>query len=419
MTTPFALTGSAFGWLDHDERASARLREVLSAFEEKSTLDNLGLGVIRDAFSDRLFPGTSTIQTRARYFLFVPWICRQLETEQVSPGAFPTVLRQREVQLLEALCLREGANQGVIGYLARQRVQRLPSSIYWSGLFQLGVRLNQFSLAEYQTRLPDFHAANAADSRDDDNQRLRRALHNWDPGLPSPPKRFLHEPISFEMTREEADYLADRIRMSASGSLFALLVDAPALLTNAHAPWEIDRTSLSGSLRDLVAHAERFSTALWGARLLYNLLLVAQSREVLQRDFPETEASIRRMLAEWRDLMTARRAEFARWAGDMPAFWIAVGRPVSQLARTFVERWIGSMLRDPARIIDDPMVHRDIVTRERALKGRLARLSNRAALESWRGQPMGTDRMNFRWNQGVAVLRDIHHGRRQPIDVAA
>lgn len=35
---------------------------------------NLGFAPIRDAFADYFFPGTSTIQTRARYFLFVPWI---------------------------------------------------------------------------------------------------------------------------------------------------------------------------------------------------------------------------------------------------------------------------------------------------------------------------------------------------------
>lgn len=45
---------------------------------EPGTLDELGIGSIRDTFSDELFPGTSTIQTRARYFLFVPWIMQMV-----------------------------------------------------------------------------------------------------------------------------------------------------------------------------------------------------------------------------------------------------------------------------------------------------------------------------------------------------
>jgi hypothetical protein len=418
MTTT-GLAASAFAWLDQDERAAARLREVLRAFEEKSTLDNLGLGVIRDAFSDRLFPGTSTIQTRARYFLFVSWICRQIEREKVSPVAFPVQLRQREIQLLDALREREEPYQGVIGYFARHQTQRLPSSIYWSGLAQLGIRINDFSLAEYQTRLPDLYGSEAAATRDDDNQPLRRGVHNWDPGLPPPPPRFLREPISFELTREEAEYLEDRIRMSGSGTLFATLVDAPELLEGATAPWEVDHTHMSPSLREVVTHAERFSTALWGARLLYNLLLIDRSRESLQREFPETEASIRALLAEWSHTVNARRAEFTRWANDMPTFWASVGRHVSQPARTFIERWIEAMLNDAETVIEDPTVRRELIARERALKGRLARLSNHAALESWRGQEMGTYRMDYRWAQVTTLLRDIHQGRRQPNDVAA
>jgi hypothetical protein len=46
--------------------------DVISAFREQDTRDELGLGTIRDGFANILFPGTSTIQTRARYFLF--WV---------------------------------------------------------------------------------------------------------------------------------------------------------------------------------------------------------------------------------------------------------------------------------------------------------------------------------------------------------
>ena len=41
-------------------------------FQEKESRDELGLGSVRDSFADQLFPGTSTIQTRLRYTLFVP-----------------------------------------------------------------------------------------------------------------------------------------------------------------------------------------------------------------------------------------------------------------------------------------------------------------------------------------------------------
>jgi hypothetical protein len=60
---------SSVGWLDLDDAASRRIGELIHALQEPGTLDPLGLGSIRDVFSDLLAPGVSTIQTRLRYFV--------------------------------------------------------------------------------------------------------------------------------------------------------------------------------------------------------------------------------------------------------------------------------------------------------------------------------------------------------------
>src|SRR4051794_12526023 len=95
---------SSIGWLDFDDSASRQVGEVLRALQEPSTLDPIGLGSVRDAFSEFLAPGTSTIQTRLRYFLFVPWICQRLEQSAVPPAMFLRRLRDDEATLIE--CLR-------------------------------------------------------------------------------------------------------------------------------------------------------------------------------------------------------------------------------------------------------------------------------------------------------------------------
>ncbi len=77
-----AMTGSAFAWLDYSDSERRRMLEVIDLFREKGTLDELGIGSIRDTFADRFFPAISTIQTRARYFLFVPWLYQALERER-------------------------------------------------------------------------------------------------------------------------------------------------------------------------------------------------------------------------------------------------------------------------------------------------------------------------------------------------
>ena len=70
---------SALSWLDFAESDRQRAMQVIDLFREKNTVDELGFSPIRDAFADHFFPGTSTIQTRARYFLFVPWILKHYE----------------------------------------------------------------------------------------------------------------------------------------------------------------------------------------------------------------------------------------------------------------------------------------------------------------------------------------------------
>ena len=66
-------------WLDLTASDRDKMRRVLDLFKEQGTLDEMGLGSLRDVLSDALFPGTSSIQTRLRYALFIPWIYQRLE----------------------------------------------------------------------------------------------------------------------------------------------------------------------------------------------------------------------------------------------------------------------------------------------------------------------------------------------------
>ncbi len=75
---------STLTWIDHDSRARERTLRILAQFQEKESRDELGIGTVRDSLADLLFPGTSTIQTRLRYMLFVPWIYRALEDKKVD-----------------------------------------------------------------------------------------------------------------------------------------------------------------------------------------------------------------------------------------------------------------------------------------------------------------------------------------------
>ncbi len=63
---------SKLGWVNFDRDEQERVQNLIQALSEPGTVDDLGLGAIRDTIADHLFPGVSTIQTRLRYFVLVP-----------------------------------------------------------------------------------------------------------------------------------------------------------------------------------------------------------------------------------------------------------------------------------------------------------------------------------------------------------
>jgi hypothetical protein len=121
---------SAFVWLDYSERERRKMLDVVDLFREHDTRDELGIGSVRDAFADMLFPGTSTIMTRARYFLLVPWTYQRLEKLRVRSGEIAARARKAELDIVEPI-ERSGDSDGNIGKVAKTTLKRLPSSVYW------------------------------------------------------------------------------------------------------------------------------------------------------------------------------------------------------------------------------------------------------------------------------------------------
>jgi hypothetical protein len=220
---------STFVWLDYSEQERRKMIDIVDLFREHDTRDELGIGSVRDAFADMLFPGTSTIMTRARYFLLVPWTYQRLERLRVKSADLAARARLAELNLVEPI-ERSDDNDGNIGKVAKNTLKRLPSSVYWQGLNVWGIRSFSGAQVQYNRSLDRYYAQLArhggrAPERDVEHDDLISA--NWHAGLILPPDDFPKE-CSLSLTRGEAEYLAERISLSpsCSGSLLAALVNA-------------------------------------------------------------------------------------------------------------------------------------------------------------------------------------------------
>lgn len=397
---------SSFSWLDYSEKDRRRMMDVISAFREQDTRDELGIGSIRDGFADLLFPGTGTVQTRARYFLFTAWHYQGLEQRKVSSRDIAQKARQREIALIKTL-EDAGETRGNIGREAREHLQRLPSNIYWLGLGAWGIRIFQGTQDQYHRYLDTWYAAKGLTLRSDDHDIVAGSIPpNWHPGLPEPPSDF-PDTASFDLRSAEARYLQERILARCPESLLAHLVATTKTGDEAAFCWLDPRyPAFTRTNKEQVDHARTFSLVIHGAALLYNLILA----EIGQRE--ELVDQYTDNMKQWAVGIEAASKDLAQW--DRERFWEildAAGASVSPRTRGFVDAWVNLVLaaRPVAAMLFSASARELIRERERTLKRGLARIGNPRALELWTGAA-GTRQLDYRWGVASQMLTDITRG---------
>ncbi len=401
---------SAFAWLDYSAKERRAMLEIVDLFREKGTVDELGVGTIRDAFADAMFPGTSTLHTRARYLLFVPWVYLQLEEEKVKGSQMNERARSLQAALVRSL-IAGGQSEGVIGIEAQEKLLRTPAMVYWGALRTLGVRLFPGSIEQYSGAVDSWYALGRSPQRGEDGEIVDAGRPNWHPGIPSPPND-LWQNASFALTYEEAAYLRERVYNAASDSLLAFCIRHPRSYAKVERPWELPHLDeASGDQRAIVEQARRFALLMAGAVLVYNVMLAEEARDAGIRDSSLAER-YRSDLATWADGRVRPELGELRRSEAAGSLWDVVSRigPASSLpARRFAGQWISYALADPWTVADSAEIRQLIERRERALKGGLARLTNPRALERWNGAS-GLGELTYRWPNARVVIADVVEG---------
>jgi hypothetical protein len=205
----------------------------LRQLDTPGAMDELGITTIRRAFSDILFPGTSTAHTRAKYLFIVPYLCWDIQGgKELTKKEFLQMLEAKEVKLMKKLAV-DGA-EGVIGKVSGQNIQRLPSNIYWKALRKYGFFTKPLTLSEYASQFskmkknalyrknkgkPD--SSYEDDSVDDkDTDKIGCAFWNvqFDKGW--------EKNVAIDLTKQEAQFLKEMIldKPNLKDSLLALII---------------------------------------------------------------------------------------------------------------------------------------------------------------------------------------------------
>ncbi len=223
------------GWIDFSKTERNKVLNVLDLLSESGTLDELGIAPIRDGFANIFFPGTSTIQTRAKYFLCVPYAFKEIERSgETSPNRMYKMLNAIEKSCGEHFLAQNPKADGIIGRRALSLgnwVKRAPTDLYWVGLRKLGIFTGgELSISEYirfmcannsqKGTLKNLGNRNDnAEENDCDDIDAGNSLYKRFWNIPTYTKDW-QEKLTLELTSDEANFLKNQIVSNCLDTMF-------------------------------------------------------------------------------------------------------------------------------------------------------------------------------------------------------
>lgn len=391
---------SRLGWVDQDDRQRQAMISVVELFKDENTVDELGIGSIRDFVADALFPGTSVLLTRARYLLMIPWLLQQVTATSTDARAASARLRQLEGRLIHSL-LRGEEQDGVIGRLAKDNLKRMPSVAYWNALGYFGIRDPELSIEgllrhDISSRLGHAHSA----APDDPGAERDRHVSSLHPDLPTAPADLLVS-STLSLTPAEADFLRERMALSSAGTLFAWLLEHGEASMQDYVWQHESLTSFPAEAAEYVDAGRRFHTLVHGAALAYNSLLART------RDDADLLTQYDDRIDLWSQELQDEQPLADGWTVEV--LWSLMARrgtPVRLGTQTFVTSWVRAVAEHGAQAATEPAVRSLIRQRELSLKGGRARVANREALNAWTGGS-GLVRLDYRWTVARRLMHDV------------
>ena len=385
------------GWIDFSKDERNKVLNVIHLLDEPGAVDELGIGAVRDAFADYFFPGTSTVQTRAKYFLIVPYVLMEAGAGRFGSD-LNTILRRIDNE--ERFCrdiLIKTSNDGVIGSLVpKSWVMRTPSNIYWNGIKRLGIFKEDLSVKEYvhqsiiQRSLKQAKAYGNRDKEAEENEKDDMdagditSIQFW--SLGDTYQSDWRDNLDIELLPKEAAFLKTQVVTTQRNSLFAFI-----LKNNVDLARYDSFGALSEDLRDSVDEELRYMMGL--ANDFNNLVSIITTRY----NFIVFDGKNERARDNWdlysQDLL--RRSKV-----DLKAIFNRLSIKNLKL-RTFLIRVQEAIREGNIGTVDDIIIKREI-----ALKGAKRAKTNRVGEfvnQNW----IGIDRLDYRFTPAKRIIRDI------------
>lgn len=298
------------GWIDFSKNERNKVLNVLDLLGDEGVLDELGISTIRDGFSDLLFPGTSTIQTRAKYFLIVPYALKELEfNDDFRPYNLNKSFESMEEKCAHILYEKNPQELGIIGrnaILQNSWVKRPPSNIYLAGLRTYGI-FNFKSIANYikfissqkQEKRDSSNLGNNIDNSEGSQDDAKAGLNQYSYllNIPTYEKGWMDN-LDIKLTYDEGQFLKDQIMTNCKDSMLAFILkkDMGEILEfESINELESIMFKFPKQIRNDYRVAISFSKFVFVLRVIYNLIVSDNKNHKAIRYFNDFENDLERI----------------------------------------------------------------------------------------------------------------------------
>ena len=379
---------------------------VLQAIRDQQAIDELGIGRLRDAFSNTLFPGMSTLQRHAKYFAVLPSLYYEVEK-----GSYNRIqdVRKRVIEL-EVKLTRQMMNwtesasdgsyvTGITGHDAIDAAERDytkyvkydPSYIYWNGMVTYDIvkasgNIYQILLERSKTRGPE---KEEGDNGGQENVQLFSTSgekYDFDNATE----------LSMKLTVKEARFIRDKITSSkdSKDSMLAYILKMQSPVS----PEYDNLGSLMGS-----AFEQKYGEVYRLSVIFSHFVQVLRCRmQMVFSKLKEQEETNREDAELFSDVFFRYRNELTRNNIEQILDYF-YGRVTEYSLLEFCRKASLLLEKEKWEELDDLLIHR-----EKQVKGaKRSKLINHQRYTDYR---FNTSGLTYRWELVYVMIKEIREG---------
>jgi hypothetical protein len=398
---------AGFGWIDFSNAQRQKVFSVIDLLSEGGTVDELGIGSIRDAIADWLFPGISTIQTRPKYFIILTDILKEY-IRQHNEGKkiirLDDFFKKEEHRIMNILAKNHGYRDGdgVIGVNVAQNngeLARRASSIYWNGmrihrLINTDLSSNDYFKQNDLSNLPKERIMNESGGDDvvmlDDQFEIR-----------APYFKCITDKMTLKLTKQEANFLRDQFMDNThplkkeNNLLGQLMTPEIANILNASSSFKhlaqalITHPKIHEETKNILRMALDFDFIIHGAHIRYNIQLHKKSGVC---DFSQE-------WKEWLESLRKKRNEIEGF--DFDFLFGEIAPKTTSSTQFFLRNWRDGVLKTKLDLdnLDEIVRYQEI--KKKGAKAKLTSVDGE--FSEW----VGIRELNYRFGTVKNMVIDI------------